>query len=325
MFRNTQCTSMAYQSLAYKKVIGEPDTWNYRDIDAILQQGHLLHTHFRNVMKLSINEDNRIAVHELPSSYEIQVLPPSSNATPSTIPEGGKVKMTSSTAIDGPYAYASQEIADSFGNIAPEFPIFLLQTFTTDNADEVNIILTIGDFSMALWRRRNDNVIWLFDSHRRASTGLRHIVPIWESDYYDNGAALARSFTRVSELLEHITELYGENFLYNVRFFNLEMVEDNNAAVAKTDADENGVDVTICDKETSPESSRSGTSFEGIAIRGPYAQHNLVDCSAIHSVQVRRINHVHTRRFLESQTHGITVTLTRFSNRVIFYKATSGV
>ncbi|XP_021347749.1 uncharacterized protein LOC110446773 isoform X2 [Mizuhopecten yessoensis] len=238
MFSNAQCTSMAYQSLAYKKLMGQPDTWNYRDIDSILCQGHLLHSHFRYVMKLSTNKDNRIAIHELPLSYDVQVLPPTCTPGNGSSDLIQKVHVVFLYGIDGMYAYNSPEIAKNVSSFAPEFPMFILQTFTTGNSEDLNMILTINDFTMAIWRRRNEDTIWLFDSHRRDATGLGHAFLTWGSESYDTGAALARSFTGVSGLVGHITEIYGDSFYYNARFYNLDMVDsDGVPPAAGNDAD----------------------------------------------------------------------------------------
>ncbi|XP_033739318.1 uncharacterized protein LOC117326706 [Pecten maximus] len=237
MFTNAQCTSMAYQALAYKMVCGQPDTWNYHDIDAILQQGHILHCYFRDDLKLSNNVDNRIALYELPHSHEVGVFP-SSITGPSSIVSAQNVQMTVAYDIDGIYEYESREIAASFDNVVTEFPVFISKTFSTDNVEAINMILTVGAFSMAIWRQSNENTIWLFDSHRRDPTGLVHAVSILETDSFDNGAALARSFDNANGLLEHITEIYGKNFYYNARLFNLDMGNSDSVPAAGNKSDE---------------------------------------------------------------------------------------
>ncbi|XP_021340566.1 uncharacterized protein LOC110441679 [Mizuhopecten yessoensis] len=220
---NRQCTTMAYEALIYQAYRGLPETWTSWDVDTILRLGHRQHSQFRFVDRLSTHLDGKVGVYQLPNIYRVQTLPMfCSGSMTGDISLLRGVKIIHLSDTDGCYQYESKETAGAMSGVAPEFPVFMAETFTTNTTAAVNIVLTIGEVSMAIWRAEGDTRLWLFDSHRRGPTGGVHILGTVFCPS-DPGAALVRSFPDLDSLMTHLVELAGTNFVYSAALFSIDV------------------------------------------------------------------------------------------------------
>ncbi|XP_069128531.1 uncharacterized protein [Argopecten irradians] len=213
LFVNRQCTTMAYQALAYQAVKNQPDNWTSKDVNTIIRMAHRQHARFRLTDKISDQIDGKIGIYQLPAKYIIKTIPQfmvkKHDDAFSEVPE---VTATSLSCVDGCYEYTDSDIAEALSGVSPEFPIFMENAFKANREESVNMILTIGETSVAVWRRRNDDRLWLFDSHRRGPKGDFHYGT---TETEDQGSALVRSFKDLDALMTHLTTQYGTTFQYS--------------------------------------------------------------------------------------------------------------
>ncbi|XP_060080555.1 uncharacterized protein LOC132559936 [Ylistrum balloti] len=215
LFVNRQCTTMAYEALAYQARRRHPETWTPKDIDDIIRLGHRQHNQFRNIDKLSTHIDGKVGVYQLPEEYRVRNLPTflSLGNCGSNL-EGKGVTAKTLYSVDGCFQYESRELAEALSAVSPEFPDFMVTTFESDPKAAVNMVLTIGQYSMAVWRRKDDDRLWLFDSHRRGPMGENNVIPTdWQP--LDPGAALLRSFQSLDALMTHLIIQSGTGFSYS--------------------------------------------------------------------------------------------------------------
>lgn len=219
---------MAYQALVYHTAQGHPEAWTSEDIDVILFQGNNLHSVFLLKEKVSKYKDGRVAVCELPEKYDFSVV--HGLETPVESEDGVLAFQTiivtarASKCVDGPYAFENEDTAVQLCNVTPAFPNFMTDTFNENANESVNLVLTINDYSMAVWRIEGHNRLWFFDSHSRGPYGLHlHSHPLLPlcGGRLDRGVALVRSFRDTDHLIRHLIDLYGENFQYSARTFHI--------------------------------------------------------------------------------------------------------
>ncbi|XP_060080554.1 uncharacterized protein LOC132559935 [Ylistrum balloti] len=215
LFANRQCTTMAYEALAYQARRRHLETWTPKDIDDIIRLGHRQHSQFRNVDKLSTHIDGKVGVYQLPEEYRVRNLPTflSLGNCGSNL-EGKGVTATMLYSVDGCFRYESRESSEALSAVSPEFPVFMARTFYSDPKAAINMVLTIGQSSMAVWRRKDDGRLWLFDSHRRGPRGGINVIPTKRKPS-DPGAALMRSFQNLDALMTHLIVQFGSNFAYS--------------------------------------------------------------------------------------------------------------
>ncbi|XP_033755415.1 uncharacterized protein LOC117338253 [Pecten maximus] len=219
LFVNRQCTTMAYEALAYQALRSHPETWTSKDIDTIIRLGHRQHARFRITDKLSAQIDGKVGLYQLPNKYRVRIIPEFvSNETDDRYLEGRDVTARSLSYVDGCFQYQESEIAEALSEVSPEFPAFMTKTFEPNRQEDVNMVLTIGVLSVAVWRRKDDGRLWLFDSHRRTPKGDYHYAPT-VSEQSDPGAAILRSFENLDALLAHIIKQHGTNFQYSAGLF----------------------------------------------------------------------------------------------------------
>ncbi|XP_069126988.1 uncharacterized protein [Argopecten irradians] len=213
LFVNRQCTTMAYQALAYQAVKNQPDNWTSKDVNTIIRMAHRQHARFRLTDKISDQIDGKVGIYQLPAKYIVRTIPQFMRKKHedafSEVPE---VTATSLSCVDGCYEYTDSVTAEALSGVSPEFPIFMENAFKVNREESVNMILTIGETSVAIWRRRNDDRLWLFDSHRRGPKGDFHYGT---TETEDQGSALVRSFEDLDALMTHLTTQYGTTFQYS--------------------------------------------------------------------------------------------------------------
>ncbi|XP_060071266.1 uncharacterized protein LOC132551175 [Ylistrum balloti] len=220
LFVNRQCTTMAYEALAYQARRRHPETWTSMDIDNIIRLGHRQHSQFRIVDKLSTHIDQKVGVYQLPEEYQVRNLPTflSMGNCGSSLERKG-VTATMLSSVDGCFQYENRDFAEALSAVSPEFPAFMAKTFESNPKAAVHMVLTIGEYSMAVWRRKDDNRLWLFDSHRRGPRGDNNVIPT------DPGAALMRSFRNLDALMTHLIIQCGTNFSYSAALIGYDEVK----------------------------------------------------------------------------------------------------
>ncbi|XP_033753895.1 uncharacterized protein LOC117337160 [Pecten maximus] len=219
LFVNRQCTTMAYEALAYQALRSHPETWTSKDIDTIIRLGHRQHARFRITDKLSAQIDGKVGLYQLPDKYRVRMIPEFvSNETDDRYLKGQDITARYLSCVDGCFQYHESEIAEALSEVSPEFPTFMTKTFEPNRQEDVNMVLTIGVLSVAVWRRKDDSRLWLFDSHRRSPKGDCHYAPT-VSEQSDPGAAILRSFENLDALVAHLIKQHGTDFQYSAAMF----------------------------------------------------------------------------------------------------------
>ncbi|XP_033739215.1 uncharacterized protein LOC117326566 [Pecten maximus] len=223
LFVNRQCTTMAYEALAYQALRSHPETWTSTDINTIIRLGHRQHARFRLTDKISIQLDGKVGTYQLPDKYRVRTIP--EFLSNETYGRNLRPEVTASllSCVDGCFQYKDRENADALFEVAPEFPTFMANALEMNQQEAVHMVLTIGELSVAVWRRKDDSRLWLFDSHRRGPKGDYHFGPTG-TQQSDQGAALIHSFEDLDSLMTHLINQHGTNFQYSAALLSYDVI-----------------------------------------------------------------------------------------------------